>query len=313
MPSASRWPDAALVGFASSMRTTAGPAALAARGRITGKARAATLLAGACELALDKIPAVDDRVRPQWVAGRVAAGGYSGRVLAGTPGLVAGAAGAFAGTYAMWRARRLAVSASGLPDPVLAIGEDMLAATAAAVATRPDLAPEPVAGAKPEPPRPSLPASAAIGLAAGLAGTAAMTVAQGTQYVLTSAEPSTAPADVAAKLKRRLGLGRVKRKHKPALNQAMHWLYGTSWGLPLGIVAGGTSVRPEILGPAFGAFVWGAALAHQPAVGIAELPWKRSPASLGSEAFFHLVYGVGAGAALRALAASAAKRVKSRP
>ena len=39
MPSPLRWPDALLVGFASSMRTFSGPAVLAARGHITGKAR----------------------------------------------------------------------------------------------------------------------------------------------------------------------------------------------------------------------------------------------------------------------------------
>jgi hypothetical protein len=299
MPSASRWPDAVLAGFASSMRTFSGPAALAARGRITGKARAATLLASAGELILDKTPAAEDRIKPPFVAGRMAAGAYCGQVLAGPAGIAAGAAGAFAGTFATWRARGLVGQATGWPDPLIAVGEDLLAATAAAVATRPD--PPAELPGEPEPSRPSLPESTAVGLAAGLAGTAAMTVAQGAEFALTRAEPSSAPADVADKLKRRLGRGRIRRRHKPAVNQAMHWLYGTSWGVPLGIVAGGTHVRPEILGPAFGMFVWSAALAHQPALGIADLPWKRSPGSLASEGLFHLVYGVGAAAALRAL------------
>jgi hypothetical protein len=298
MSSPSRWPDAALAGFASSMRTFSAPAALAARGRISGKARAATLLASAGELILDKTPAAEDRIKPPFVAGRTAAGAYAGHVLAGPAGVAAGAAGAFAGTFATWRARGLLGEATGWPDPVIAVGEDIVAVTAAAVATRP--AP-PEDALAPGPPRRSLPGSIAVGLAAGLAGTAAMTVAQGAEFALTRAEPSSAPADVAEKLKRRLGLGRIARRHKPAVNQAMHWLYGTSWGVPLGIVAGGTSIRPEILGPAFGAFVWSAALAHQPALGIADLPWKRSPGSLGSEALFHLVYGAGAAAALRAL------------
>jgi hypothetical protein len=296
MPLASRWPDALLAGFASSMRTTAAPAALAARGRLSGKARAATLLASAGEFVLDKTPAAEDRIKPPFVAGRMAAGAYGGHVLAGPVGIAAGAVGAFAGTFATWRARGLVVDATGWPDPLVAVVEDVVAATAAAVATRPD----PPEGDQP-PPHRSLLHGAAVGLAAGLAGTAAMTVAQGAEFALTSAEPSSAPADVAEKLKRRLGRGRIKRGRKPAVNQAMHWLYGTTWGIPLGILAGGTNVRPEILGPAFGVFVWGAALAHQPALGIGELPWKRSPTSLAGEALFHVVYGAGAGAALRTL------------
>jgi hypothetical protein len=40
---------------------------------------------------------------------------------------------------------------------------------------------------------------------------------------------------------------------------------------------------------------------HQPLLGIADAPWKRSAASLASEALLHVVYGLGAAAALRAL------------
>ena len=74
-----------------------------------------------------------------------------------------------------------------------------------------------------------------------------------------------------------------------------------SWGIPYGIVARRTDVPPEISGPVFGLAVWGAALAHQPALGIADVPWKRSLQPLGSEGLFHLVYGFGAPAAVRAL------------
>ena len=80
----------------------------------------------------------------------------------------------------------------------------------------------------------------------------------------------------------------------------MHWLYGTSWGIPYGVVAEHTKLAPELSGPVFGLLVWGAALVHEPALGLADVPWKRSFESLGSEAFFHLVYGIGAGAAVRA-------------
>ena len=292
MASSSRWPQAVLAGLATSMRTFAAPAALAARGRITGPARPLTLLAAAGELAVDKSSAAADRFALPGLGARLAAGSLSGRDIAGPAGFAGGAAGAAVGTYATWRARKLAVKATGLPDPVIAVGEDIIAFTAAAIATHPG---EPgLEGG-------SVGRDAVRGLAAGLAGTAAMSLVQGAEFVLTSAKPSRAPADAAERLKRLAGLGRIKRSRKPAVNQGMHWLYGTSWGVPLGLIAGHTDAKPELLGPAFGLFVWGAALVHQPLIGVADVPWKRSPASLGSEALFHLVYGIGAAAALRAL------------
>lgn len=48
--------------------------------------------------------------------------------------------------------------------------------------------------------------------------------------------------------------------------------------------------------------MWGAGLAQLPALGLAPPPWKQSPAALATDAGFHLVYGLGAAAALRVLA-----------
>jgi uncharacterized membrane protein len=319
MSNALRWPDAALAGLGSSMRTFAGPAMLAAHGRITGKPRIAVLVAAAGELAADKSPKATDRTDLPAVVGRTLAAAYTGREIAAAPGAAAGALSAVAGTYASWRARGLVVETTGLPDPVVAIGEDMLAMAFAAVATRPDPMSEPrsepagepadnpTAGdptAAPDesdpPPHPLL-RDLAAGAFAGVVGTAAMTIAQGAEFVLTDAQPSSSPAHVVERLKRRAGRGRLKRKNRRVANQAMHWIYGTSWGIPYGVIAGHTKVAPEVSGPVFGLLVWGAALAHEPVLGLAEVPWKRSLGSLGSEAFFHLVYGIGAGAAIRAV------------
>ncbi len=308
------------------MRTFAGPAMLAAHGRITGKPRIAVFIAAAGELVADKTPQAPDRTELPAVVGRTLAAAYTGREIADAPGAVAGGLSAVAGSYAWWRARRLVVAATGLPDPVVAVGEDLLAMGFAAIGTRPDPAPDP-AGSTAEPtgsagstdstdslagpadgaavdrePRPrSLLRDLATGAFAGVVGTAAMTIAQGAEFVLTDAEPSSSPAQIVDLLKRTAGQGRLKRKQRRAANQAMHWLYGTSWGIPYGIVAGHTKVAPEVTGPVFGLLVWGAALAHEPALGLADVPWKRSLESLASEAFFHLIYGIGAGAAVRAL------------
>ncbi|HTU28722.1 MAG TPA: hypothetical protein VMF07_05030 [Solirubrobacteraceae bacterium] len=299
-----RWPDAALAGLACSMRTFAGPGMLAARGRIGGRVRIAMLLAATGEIAMDKSPKAIDRTDLPALIGRMVSGGYTGGDLAGVPGAAAGSIASAAGTYATWRARGLVVEATGLPDPVVAVGEDLLAYGLAAVGTRgDDAAPE---GASSESPEPSprgwgLARGLRVGLTAGLAGTAVMTIAEGAEVVLTDAEPSGTAADVADKLKRRAGRGRLTRRHRRAANQGMHWLYGTAWGIPYGLFAAGGSVPPEASGPVFGLLVWMAGLVQLPALGVAEPPWKRSPASLASEAMLHVVYGIGAGAAVRAL------------
>ena len=138
MPSSNlRWPDAALAGLACSMRTFSGPGLLAARGRITGKPRLAVLIAAAGELAADKSPKASARTRPPALAGRVGAGAFTGHRVAGAPGAAVGAVTAALGTYATWRARTLVTQASGLPDPVVAVGEDIICEALAAIATRP--------------------------------------------------------------------------------------------------------------------------------------------------------------------------------
>jgi uncharacterized membrane protein len=318
-----RWPDAVLAGLASSMRSSAAPAGLAVHGHITGKPRIAVLAAAVGELAADKSPSAPSRTDRPAILGRVAAGTYAGRKIAGPPGAAAGAVSAAAGSYATWRIRGLVVATTGLPDPVVAVGEDVLALSLAVIAARPDpessemsepvdpFAPPPLpplpngtlagAGSQDESPQSpqSLARDAGIGLIVGLGATAAMTIVQGAEFVLTDAEPSSSPAEAADRLKRRAGRGKLARKHRRAANQGMHWLYGVSWGIPYGIVAARSDVAPEVSGPVFGLLVWGAALAHEPALGLADVPWKRSLQSLGSEALFHLVYGIGAGGTLR--------------
>ena len=128
-------PAAALAGLACAMRTFAGPGALAARGRIAGRPRAAVLLAAAGELAMDKSSRATDRTDPPALAGRVVAGAYTGREIAGAPGAAAAVVAAATGTFVTRRVRRLVVEASGLPDRVVAVGEDAVAIALAAWST----------------------------------------------------------------------------------------------------------------------------------------------------------------------------------
>jgi uncharacterized membrane protein len=116
---------------------------LAARGRTSGPRRIASLAAFAGELIADKTPSVPARTEPASLAGRTISGAYNGRVVAGWTGLLAGGLTAAAGTQATFHIRRLLVRRTGLPDPVVAVGEDVLAVIVAAIATRrPDAAEE---------------------------------------------------------------------------------------------------------------------------------------------------------------------------
>ncbi len=293
-PSARRWPDAALLGFAGSMRSFTPAAMLALRGRISGRARYLVFALALGELATDKTPLARERSDVPSTAFRVGSGALTGNAIAGPAGAAAGAASAVAGTFATYRARKLVCAATGLPDPVVAVAEDVLAVSLSAVATRD--APAEETAAEPAPAEP-VTRSVARGLAAGLVGTAAMTVAQGAYYQLTGATPSSAPRQVADKALKAAGQGKVPRKHRTAANLGMHWLYGTSWGVPLGLFAR----QPEVSGLSFGLAVWGVGLVQLPALGLAPVPWKQSPAALATDAGFHVVYGLGAAGALRAL------------
>jgi hypothetical protein len=130
-----------------------------------------------------------------------------------------------------------------------------------------------------------------------------MTSAQHWLYGFTGGEESEAPAAVGEKILGALGV-KVKKEQRPALNAAVHALYGTSWGLPFGILAarGGRRPRPTD-GLAIGFAVWAASLAELPALGVALPPWRRPRAALAQDLAFHLVYGACTAAALEAFTA----------
>lgn len=136
MTKSARWPDAALLGVAASMRTFMPPAVLALRGRIPGRAGQAALVLAVGELISDKTPFAPDRVGVPSTGARVASGLLAGGGLAGPAGAVAGAAAAAVSTFATYRARRLIGRATGIADPWIGAAEDVVAATAAAIATR---------------------------------------------------------------------------------------------------------------------------------------------------------------------------------
>jgi hypothetical protein len=86
------------------------------------------------------------------------------------------------------------------------------------------------------------------------------------------------------------------------LNNALHWMYGTSWGVPFAIAAGshadGSLLRH---GLGLGMGVWAASRAEMAAMKIAPPPWQDPPKMLAMDIGFHLVYGLAGAATFRAL------------
>lgn len=143
----------------------------------------------------------------------------------------------------------------------------------------------------------------ARGLLAGAAGTAAMTAAQTAYYQATGSESSDTPFQVAKRIIEGVLQREVPEGSEEALNTGMHVLYGTSWGVPYAIVSG-SHARPRPILPSaikLGVAVWGASLVQLPAMQLAPPVWEYDPKSLATDVGFHVVYGLGAALAFRAL------------
>jgi len=72
------------------------------------------------------------------------------------------------------------------------------------------------------------------GLMAGAAGTLAITLSQMIEMKITKRKPSNAPADAAEKV---LEVKPETEQDKQQFSQQVHWAYGTSWGVPRGILS----------------------------------------------------------------------------
>jgi uncharacterized membrane protein len=115
-------------------------ALLASRG-----ARRAAVLAAAGELVVDKLPVTPDRVDSRGLISRVASGALAGAMLASATGVrgsrllvpvLAGGGGAYLGSWGGFAARQALGKATRLPDPAVAVAEDLVAVVLAAVAVR---------------------------------------------------------------------------------------------------------------------------------------------------------------------------------
>ena len=101
--------------------------------------RRALMLAGAGELVGDKLPSAPNRTDPNALAGRLLFGAVAGLAIGSegrgktalVRGAIAGTIGAAIGTFGGYRARKAIVNMTGLPDPAVAVVEDLAAITLA--------------------------------------------------------------------------------------------------------------------------------------------------------------------------------------
>ena len=136
------------------------------------------------------------------------------------------------------------------------------------------------------------------GLAAGLAGTAAMTVSGTREARLRHRKPSSAPARATAKV---LGITSFEDDIARArFNDLSHWGYGTGWGMARGLfdAAGLTPLAATL---AHGAAVWGSEQVALPALDIAPPAIFWAPQEIAIDAFHHTVYALATGIAYRQL------------
>ncbi|HEU4701141.1 MAG TPA: hypothetical protein VFS37_01570 [Conexibacter sp.] len=137
------------------------------------------------------------------------------------------------------------------------------------------------------------------GLVAGVAATAAMTVASTAEMKLRRRPPSTAPADVAGRL---LGVKPRKRAGERFAVVA-HAASGVSLGAARGLldVAG---VNGRAAPGAFFAIAWLPELVAVPAAGAAPPPWRWGALEVAISAAHHVVYAAAGETTYRALAAN---------
>lgn len=130
-----------------------------------------------------------------------------------------------------------------------------------------------------------------IGIMAGLVGTAVMTAAQMIEMQISGRKSSDTPYKAVQKT---FGIEAQSEEDKELLNNVTHVAYGTTWGVPRGLMAAfGTKGATGTI-PHFGA-VWGTELGMLPAMGIVEPVTTWKPKAIAEDAMFHAVYAIATG------------------
>ena len=137
-----------------------------------------------------------------------------------------------------------------------------------------------------------------LGLGAGAAGTAAMSVSTTVEMKLRGRPPSQAPAGA---IERLTGWSPGTREGRERLGTVAHAAFGTLLGLARGAI-GALGLREPAASAAFLTIAWAPDLVVVPALGAADPPWRWGAAELAISAWHHVVYVAAAGVAHEALA-----------
>lgn len=139
------------------------------------------------------------------------------------------------------------------------------------------------------------------GFLAGLVGTGVMTAYQTAVAKARGSEPSSAPAEVGERVIEGVLQRPFPERWKGALNNAMHFLYGTSWGPAYAIFHASRRGNALRDGVGFGAAVWSASLVELPLMKIAPPVWEYPAPEAALDLSYHLAYGLGVAGAYAAM------------
>lgn len=136
-----------------------------------------------------------------------------------------------------------------------------------------------------------------IGIVSGLVGTVVMTAAQMLEMQISGRKSSDTPYQA---VKKTFGIEAQSDKDKDFVSNVTHIAYGSTWGVPRGLLAAfgadgfaGTSAH-------FGA-VWGTELIMLPAMDVVEPVTTWKPKAIAEDAMFHGIYAIAAGITADAL------------
>lgn len=135
------------------------------------------------------------------------------------------------------------------------------------------------------------------GVAAGLVGTAAMTLSTAIEARLRGRESSDAPAQAAGRV---LAVEPSGERGKARFSRIAHWGYGTSWGAARGLLDR-AGLEPVAATGAHLGVVWGTAAVMLPALDAAPPVWEWGATEVGIDLFHHVIYATATGVAYEAM------------
>jgi hypothetical protein len=158
----------------------------------------------------------------------------------------------------------------------------------------------------------------ALGLGAGLIGTACMTALQevsarlrrhtmvGIKNETDLVEDPWKRAPAPAQLLKR-GVEAVTGIEPdasaiPAYSNIVHWGYGIGLGAAYALAERRLRTKASIAGPLFGLGVWAQSYATLVPLGLYEWPWRYSRKVIAKDVSYHLAYGIGVAAGHKVLA-----------